>query len=197
MEDIKIPSRRFYNNKHYFLDYENKVLRVEENILKEMQSNKPGTFKGFKKITGSALSNILKLTSFDSQFKGFVNICRFDMPIINTMYVDAGKAVEPKVIERIQSKFDEVIQRFEAEQYNYDYFKSNELFGGLPDGYVENQKLIIEIKTVGEKNLEKWTTNGVTPGYIKQAQLYTYLMGAKKFTIVGCFLKKKIMIILN
>lgn len=41
--------------------------------------------------------------------------------------------------------------RYEANQYNYDYFKDNELFGGLPDGYSPERHLIIEIKTVGEK----------------------------------------------
>ncbi|WP_158531999.1 MAGa7180 family putative nuclease [Metamycoplasma hominis] len=188
---IIIPKRTFFNNKNYTLDYKNKTLIVDPKILKSMQEKKPGTFGGFKKMTGSALGAIMGLSSFDSQFEAFCNICGFRKPILNRKYVDAGIALEPKIVKIIEKKLNSKLLRYEANQYNYDYFKDNELFGGLPDGYSPERHLIIEIKTVGEKNYENWIKYGVNPGYIKQAQLYTYLIGATSFSIVACFLKEE------
>ena len=52
-------------------------------------------------------------------------------------------------------------------------------------------QIIIEIKTTGEKNYEQWKQFGIPAGYLKQAQIYTYLMGVEKFWIVAAFLKEE------
>ncbi|WP_036451892.1 MAGa7180 family putative nuclease [Mycoplasma buteonis] len=50
--------------------------------------------------------------------------------------------------------------------------------------------VIIEIKTAGEKKLEKWATDGVELSYRKQSQLYAYLNGNYKYVIVALFLQE-------
>ncbi|ENY68707.1 Hypothetical protein MAU_5050 [Metamycoplasma auris 15026] len=186
---IKIPQRFKYNNHEYKVDFVNKVVILDADYHSKLLANKPGSFGGFRKITGSALGDILKLSSLNSEFAAFARIAGFAMPILDRKYVDAGIALEPKIIEMIEKKYNFKIERFEAKKYNFDYFSNNELFGGLPDGYLEEQKLIIEIKTTGIKKLSAWNNNNINLAYIKQAQLYSYLMNVKRFTIVAAFLE--------
>ncbi|TPR53401.1 MAGa7180 family putative nuclease, partial [Metamycoplasma neophronis] len=188
---IKIPRRNFYNKQQYDLDFDNQVLVVKPDLLKSMQAKKPGTFGGFRKMTGSALGNIMELTSFDSQFAAFARLCNFAMPVLDPKYVNAGVVLEPRIVEKIEKSINYKLRRYDAKEFNYDFFKSNELFGGLPDGYCEELNLVIEIKTAGEIKLAQWNEFGVNPSYIKQAQLYTYLMGCEVFSIVACFLKEE------
>ncbi|BAP39594.1 MAGa7180 family putative nuclease [Metamycoplasma canadense] len=190
IKNIKIPTRKHYNGNQYNIDFQNKVVRLTEEYHKKLLLLKPGSIGGFRKITGSALGDILKLTPFNSEFAAFARLANFALPVLDKKYVNAGVVLEPKIIDKIEKKFNFNIKRFEAHQYNYDFFKDNTLFGGLPDGYLEDQKIIIEIKTAGIKKLESWNEGLINPAYIKQAQLYSYLMGVKKFTIVACFLEE-------
>ncbi|AXE60722.1 hypothetical protein DA803_01300 [[Mycoplasma] phocae] len=188
---IIIPKRSYYNGKEYQLDFENQVFRVNPDFLKKLQSHKPGTFGGFRKMTGSALGDIMLLTNFNSQFVAYARLCGFGMPILDDKYVRAGVILEPKILEKIEQSIGDKILRYPAEKYNYDYFKENQLFGGLPDGFWEKKRIIFEIKTANEKKFDQWNQYGVNVGYIKQAQLYAYLMGVKTFSIVACFLKEE------
>ncbi|MBN0970841.1 MAGa7180 family putative nuclease [Mycoplasma phocoeninasale] len=186
---IIIPKRNYYNGKEYRLDFENQVFIVNPEFLKKLQSHKPGTFGGFRKMTGSALGDIMQLTNFNSQFVAYARLCGFNMPVLDDKYIHAGVVLEPKILKKIEQSIGDKIHRYPAQEYNYDYFKENYLFGGLPDGFWEKKKMIFEIKTANEKKLEQWNEYGVNLGYIKQAQLYAYLMGVKSFSIVACFLK--------
>jgi hypothetical protein len=57
------------------------------------------------------------------------------------------------VIEKITNK---KIQTFDPYDYQFDYFKNkDDVVGGLPDGYIKEDNLVIEIKTTNEKNFEK------------------------------------------
>ena len=39
--------------------------------------------------------------------------------------------------------------------YDFDYFKDqDDIVGGIPDGFIERDKIIIEIKTTNEKNYD-------------------------------------------
>lgn len=188
---IKIPSRSHYNGLQYDLDYETKTIKLKKEYHQKLLSHKPGSFLGFRKITGSALGDILKLTQFNSDFAAFARVANFRFPVLDPKYVNAGIALEPKILAKLEEKFHFEIKRFNAKDYNFDYFKDNELFGGLPDGYLEEQNIIIEIKTVGSKKFDAWNNNLINVAYIKQAQLYSYLIGAPKFTIVACFLEEE------
>ncbi|MDC8913965.1 hypothetical protein PR248_02855 [Metamycoplasma hyosynoviae] len=189
MEDFTLPERKYYNNSEYFLDFDRKVFVLSDAFKQRLWKNRYSFF-GYKKITGTNLGDILLVDSFKSQFNAFSRICGLSLPVLDTKYVDAGVIIEPKIAEFVEKSLKSELKRFDGKQYQFDYFKENKLFGGLPDVYCEEKKLIIEIKTTGVKNFEYWKKNNPPLGYIKQAQLYTYLIGAKKFSIVAIFLEE-------
>ena len=57
------------------------------------------------------------------------------------------------VIKAIEEKLNVKVETYPPEKYNYDYFSDkDEIIGGIPDGFIESQQIILEIKTTGEKN---------------------------------------------
>ena len=174
------------------MDEEKEIL-----ILKDEFHNKLKNFKlwgkfSYKKIGGSSIANILETDNFKSRFKAFVNICRLDMPILDMKYINAGNIIEEKVIDKLlEQKNVDAIETFPAEDYNYDYFKDDPIFGGLPDGLESPHDIVIEIKTTGAKNYDFWIKNGPPLGYIKQVELYTFLMKKSKYAIVATFLEEE------
>ena len=60
----------------------------------------------------------------------------------------------PRIREKIEESLGSHLETYDAKEYNYDYFKDNKFFGGLPDGYSKEKNLIIEIKTTNVKNIE-------------------------------------------
>ena len=187
---FKAPNRKYYNGNEYYLDKNEKKLVLDEKFHKRLFLNKRKPF-GYKKITGTSLGDILKVDSFKSEFAAYARLCGLQMPVLDPKYINAGVILEPKILEKVEKSLNEDLQRFNAQEYQYDYFKENEIFGGLPDGYSRNRKKIIEIKTTNEKNYDFWKNVSIPIGYIKQAQLYTYLMNAKSFSIVAIFLKNE------
>ncbi|VEU59229.1 MAGa7180 family putative nuclease [Mesomycoplasma neurolyticum] len=184
-----IKQRKYYNGQHYFIDKEKKVLILEHNFFETLKKNK-GNWNGFKKIGGSSLGDVLLTDSFKSHFLAFVRISKLDMPILDKKYINAGIAIEPKVIKVIEKKLKKKVTVYPPQNYQYDYFKDkDDIVGGIPDGYIEDLKLLIEIKTTQLKNLEKWEKDEIPLSYLKQAQLYSYLMGVNEFAIVATFLK--------
>ncbi|WP_412031306.1 MAGa7180 family putative nuclease [Metamycoplasma buccale] len=186
---FKAPSRKYYNTKHYNLDFESKTFSLTKEYHKKLLLNKPGTFNGFRKMTGTALGDILEVDNFKSQFAAFARLCNLSMPVLDPKYVNAGVILEPKILELVEKSIKEKLNRYPANEYNYDYFKDNDFFGGLPDGFAPKKKIIIEIKTTNIKNYDFWIKNTPPVGYIKQAQLYAYLMGVSQFSIVAIFLE--------
>ncbi|TPE57347.1 hypothetical protein FJO69_01825 [[Mycoplasma] falconis] len=189
--NIIIPDRKGgFNGVNYDLDFVNKRLVIKPEILGKKINNKIGTAFGLGKITGSSIGDILQVEKFSSPFAAFTRIFRCALPVLDPKYINAGVALEPKILAGIEKKLNVEIKRYPAHEYNYDYFKENKLFGGLPDGYIEKDHLVVEIKTSGAKNLENWDKFGLPVKYIKQAMLYTHLMGEKDFIIVACFLEE-------
>lgn len=186
---VNAPNRKYYNDVDYTIDFENKTISLKPDFHKKLLDNKVGSFNGFKKITGSAIAEILEVDSFKSQFAAYARLCGLQLPVLDRKYVDAGVIIEPKILEMVENALKEPLERFPAEKYNYDYFKQNPLFGGLPDGFAKNRKMIIEIKTTNIKNYHNWVAGSVPLGYLKQAQLYSYLMGVDIFSIVAIFLE--------
>ncbi|VEU79326.1 YqaJ-like viral recombinase domain [Metamycoplasma cloacale] len=185
----KPPKRFFYNESEYVLDNDNQVLVLKPHFHKKLSETPSTQFGGFRKMTGSALGDILEVSQYSSEFAAFARICGLSLPVLDRKYVNAGQIIEPKILELVEVALNEKLQRFNAVDYQYDYFKENKLFGGLPDGYAKEKNLIIEIKTTNEKNKANWETYGLPLGYLKQAQLYAYLIGAPAFSIVAIFLK--------
>ncbi|SYV93115.1 Uncharacterised protein, partial [Mycoplasmopsis synoviae] len=83
------------------------------------------------------------------------------MPILQTKYIDAGVALEPKIFEffknLVHKKNPELeVNHYDAAEYNYDYFSGIDVIGGVPDGAINNLKMILEIKTANAKKRSEW-----------------------------------------
>ena len=184
--------RHFYNGQHYFLDKENKTVTLTPAFHEQLLNKKLWGRFGFKKIGGSSIGDVLKVDQWKSEFAAFCRMAWLGLPILDRKYVDAGIAIEPKVVNLIESKTGRKVTTYDPMKYNFDFFADkHDIVGGLPDGYIEETKTIIEIKTTGEKNLSKWQQWGIPAGYLKQAQLYAYLMGVSNYSIVATFLKEE------
>ena len=140
-------------NEYILGDKINKKIILDSKFHNKLLLNKRKPF-GYKKITGTALGDILMVDSFKSEFAAYARLCGLQMPILDPKYINAGVILEPKILEKVEQSLGEKLKRFNAQEYQYDYFKENEIFGGLPDGYAESRKKIIEIKTTNEKNYE-------------------------------------------
>lgn len=75
------------------------------------------------------------------------------MPVLSKKYINAGVVLEPKIFDVLRSSFKGLeIQNFVASEVEYDYFKGiDDVISGVPDGYIPSKKIILEIKTAGEK----------------------------------------------
>lgn len=187
-----IPKRHFYNNKDYFLDFNSKTMKLSDDLHKKLLDKKLWNNFGFKKIGGSSVGDVLVVDDFKSEFAAFARIAWCGIPVLDRKYVDAGIAIEPKVINVLSKLTKKEIQTFDPTKYNWDFFSDkDDVIGGIPDGYIKDQKIILEIKTTNEKNYENWNKFGVPGAYLKQAQIYTYLMGVEEFWIVAAFLKEE------
>lgn len=185
--DIK---RKYYNGQHYFIDEVNKVVKLLPEFHDILLNKKLWGGRGFKKIGGSSVGDVLLTDAYKSQFAAFCRMADIAIPVLDRKHVDAGIAIEHKVIEAVEQLTKHAVQTFPGPQYGYDYFKDkDDVVGGLPDGYIKEMNLIIEIKTAGEKKFDSWVKFGAPAGYQKQAQLYAYLMGADRFSIVATFLR--------
>lgn len=184
-----MSTRKFYNNTHYFIDEKEQVVRLAPSFHEELLTfNK---FKGFKKIGGSTVSDVLGTGSFKSEFAAFCHIARIKLPVLTKKYIHAGEVLEPRIFEvlrKFQPKL--TIENYVAKDYNYNFFEGkDDILSGVPDGYIKDTNCIVEIKTAGEKKLSYWEANGVESSYRKQAQLYGYLMKATSYKIVALFLR--------
>ncbi|WP_027333947.1 MAGa7180 family putative nuclease [Mycoplasma elephantis] len=198
--------RYFYKNKDYIIDYEKKVVIINKELHNKLLKNEcvyPNTSLkfGYKKIGGSSLGNILKATSFSSDFNAFCNYAYLAPKPLVLKYINAGIAVEPKVIELLGKELNKNrdldkkldVVGISAKDYNFNYFKNfDDLVNGVPDGFItlpDKTKILLEIKTAGKKKYNEWCSN-VPRNYIKQAQLYSYILGLEKFWIVTSFLEE-------
>ncbi|WP_128008710.1 MAGa7180 family putative nuclease [Mycoplasma sp. ATU-Cv-508] len=183
--------RHFYNGQEYQLDEVNKRVEILPTFLDKLRQKKLWGKFGFKKIGGSLIGNVLNLSRFGSPFAAFCRIFWIDHPPLDRKYLNAGQKIEPIVIDFLREKIAHPIETFDAVKYNYDYFADRHpVVGGLPDAYVKETNMIIEVKTTAEKNWDFWLMNKPPSHYIRQAQIYAHLIGADRFTIVATFLKE-------
>ncbi|WP_373436515.1 MAGa7180 family putative nuclease [Metamycoplasma equirhinis] len=189
--DSFVNKRKFYHKQDYILDEINNRLILSPKFHKELQKNQ-GTNLGFRKISGTYFGDIFETDLYKSKFNAYLRLTGLALPSFPSKYLTAGIFIEPKILEYIEQETNDVLQRFNPEECSFDYFKDNKFFGGLPDGFSKSKNKIYEIKTTSIKNFAHWNTaKDIPQGYVKQAQLYAYLMKAKTFEIVVCFLEDK------
>ncbi|WPB54722.1 hypothetical protein SAM46_01010 [Mycoplasmopsis verecunda] len=183
--------RKYFNKKDYTIDYKNQVLILSDELYSKLHSN--NQFDKYKKMGGSSIADILIKDAFKNEFSAFCHITRLKLPVLTQKYVHAGVVLEPRIFDYLREKMPNVsIENYEAAAYNYDFFASDPIIGGVPDGFLPSKNMILEIKTAQEKKKDVWEKEGVDPSYRKQAQLYSYLKGADSYAIVALFLKPEL-----
>ncbi|ADE19898.1 MAGa7180 family putative nuclease [Mycoplasma crocodyli] len=185
-----MAKRKYYNNKHYVVDEKNQVVILNEDFHKELQTK--DKWKSFKKLGGSSIPDVLETDKFKSQFNAFCHISKIKLPVLQQKYVRAGSLIEPIVFNALRNMFPKLdIKNYVAADYEYDYFKNkDDILGGVPDGFIPSTNTILEIKTAGDSKIDSWEKE-VPVAYRKQAQLYAYLMGADKYSIIVTFLSEE------
>lgn len=185
-------ARKYFCNQHYEIDEKTQTIRLLPDFHAQLLNKKLAYNKGFKKVGGSSVGGFLVPDRFNTPFAAFCNIANIGLPVLDEKYVNAGRIIEPMVISAIAQQTKKAVKTFPAEKYNFDYFADkDEIIGGVPDGYIEENNTVLEIKTTNEKNYQDWLTNGAPLNYRKQAAQYAYLMAAARFSIVAIFLKNE------
>jgi hypothetical protein len=136
------------------------------------------------KLTGSRFANILGINTWQSAFTSWCEVVKVaKIPFEGNMYTEAGKAIEPKVIDYLKKKVSKNILSPEEyfgnryESVKYDFYPEIKIFGGMWDAVrtkadMKTVKTIIEIKTT--KRAEDWV-DGCPVYYLAQACEYAYL----------------------
>ena len=144
-----------------------------------------------KKITGTRFAAIMGLNTWKTPFATWCEITRtYEEPFVENIYTNAGKAIEPKIIEYLNSRYFLDIKS-PTDVYGADYFKKtwgdffheHQILGGMWDALGDD--FVVEIKTT--KRAEDWQND--PPEYYKlQAALYAYLLGMDHVIMTGSFL---------
>lgn len=144
-----------------------------------------------KKLTATRFAAVLGLNTWKTPFATWCEITRtYEEPFVDTIYTKAGKVIEPKIIEYLNSRYFLDIKS-PTDVYGEDYFKKtwgdffheHKILGGMWDALGDD--FVVEIKTT--KRAEDW--QDTPPEYYKlQAALYAYLLGFDHVIMTGSFL---------
>lgn len=144
-----------------------------------------------KKLTATRFAAVLGLNTWKTPFATWCEITRtYEEPFIETIYTNAGKVIEPKIIEYLKDRYFMDIKS-PTDVYGSDYFKKtwgdffhdHKILGGMWDALGDD--FVVEIKTT--KRAEDWQND--PPEYYKlQAALYAYLLGFDHVIMTGSFL---------
>lgn len=160
-----------FNKKDYLIDYQNQSIKLLRDDF------------ALKKITGTHLYALSKLDEDDIYFSFFSSaisrILNVSDPIANKIYVSAGQKYEDLIEEKIDSIFPGAkIQHINAKEVDFDYFKENSVFGGVPDFLIEHEgkKIVLDVKTARRRSKPLETK----PSYVCQVNLYRKLLNFDK-----------------
>lgn len=188
--------RKYYNGVHYILDEKSQVVKLLPEFHKALLDKKLPFNRGFKKLGGSSLCNVIETDKYKSKFAAFCHLANLSLPMLINKYVIAGDIFEYKMFEKMQKNY-QGIEHLIAKDLNYDYFNNKYYyFQGVPDGIIPKAKTVLEMKTAGIINKESWGPNGtasetVPLGYRRQAQIYAYLLDYSRYSIVATFLENQ------
>ena len=171
-----------FNKRDYIIDYFNREITI---ITKDI---KP------RKITGSNFYDIANYgdpnDQYNSQFEAMVSrVLGIRAGIYDTIYIDAGNVYEDLVVDKIKDAFPGYeVTHLTPEDYDYDYFKEEENFGGVPDFLLanENEKIVIDVKT---KKKKKNMLIEADPKYVHQVNLYKQLLGYDRALLLYVYLE--------
>ena len=150
------------------------------------------------RISGHRLSSILGLNKYQSPFGAWCEITKLaKLPFEDNKYLNAGRVLEPKIIEYVGKMFPNVMSIKEYygtsfKEYEYNNFKDeSNIFGGVIDAVsTKNDKktiaMICECKT--SSHPEEWRNDNVPVEYLLQGALYSYLKGLDRVLFACTFL---------
>lgn len=152
-----------------------------------------------KKLTATRFATIMGLNAWATPFSAWCEMTRtYEDPFEDSIYTVAGKIIEPKVIDYLNSRYFMDVKDPTA-VYGPDYFRKTwgdffadvEGLGGMWDALGDD--FVVEIKTT--KRVEDWRGVGgkiEPPIYYKlQACLYAYLLGFDNVVMTCSFLEDK------
>lgn len=150
------------------------------------------------KITGTRFATILGFNAWQGSFTAWCEITKLaKVPFEGSIYTEAGKAIEPKVLDFLKAEHKLPVktpEEYYGNRYSsmkYDFFPEEKVFGGMWDGIITKTdgiapRACVEVKTT--KRAEDWA-DGPPLYYLAQACLYPYLMGIDDFFLTVTFLK--------
>ena len=161
-----------------------------------------------KKITGHRIGAIFGMSEFSTPFKVACELAGLYPGDKSNKYIEAGNAIEPILRKWTRAHISEIApllglngamgveEPAPADKCQYDHFHTNEMFGGMVDGYITcdgKRSAILEIKTAS--NREKWDDGqggftNVPDSYMMQASLYAELSNLQKIVFVVGFLEE-------
>lgn len=154
--------------------------------------------KRTKKITGTRFASILGKNRWSTPFEMWCAITKtYEEPFEDTIYTLAGKAIEPKQADYMESAYGMKLIRptdiWGKDYFNKtwgDFFPESEHLGGMWDFLATdedgNVKAVLEMKT--SKRVEDWQ-NDIPEYYAMQAALYAYLLNVDHVIMVASFLE--------
>lgn len=170
-----------------------KDFKIVDNHI-EMEPDKNPKF-----LTGTKFATLLGLNAWSTPFEVWCSVTRlYEVPFEDSIYTQAGKVVEPKVVNYLNKTYFMDIKSPE-DVYGPDPFKKTWGYyfpkdGGKGRGILNGSwdaigdDFVVEIKTT--KRAEDWKLD--VPIYYKlQACLYAYLLGFDNVIVTVSFLEDK------
>lgn len=137
-----------------FTKQKNIDFKIENNQIILTDEYKKKFASRFKKITGSRFFNVLGQNEMCSEFKTWCMMVNIYQEPMDEMLANAGNVIEPKIRTWVENKINQKFLVYDPKVCQYDVFKENKIFGGIPDGEPlinneinYNKAGILEIKT--------------------------------------------------
>ena len=154
----------------------------------------------FKYITGTRFASCLGLNPYSTPFQIWCECTRLvTPPFEETIYIKAGRTIEPKQREYISKKFPNIVspedyfgEIFENVRWNF-FRDEDKPFAGCWDAVStkDNHRditMVVEFKTASDPR--KWNNNQIPVYYLLQGGLYAKLLGLDRVLFVASFLDK-------
>ena len=155
--------------------------------------------KRFKYLTGTRFASALGLSPYSSPFQIWCECTRLvTPPFEETIYLKAGRTIEPLQREYVSKKFPNIVGPEEYfgdifEQVRWNFFKDEDKpFAGCWDAVStkDNHRdiaMVVEFKTANDPR--KWDKT-IPVYYLLQGGLYAKLLGLDRVLFVASFLDK-------
>ncbi|MDR0739575.1 MAG: YqaJ viral recombinase family protein [Mycoplasmataceae bacterium] len=88
----------------------------------------------FKKITGTRFGSIVNLNKYNTPFKTWMGMVNLYKDVIDPTLARTGNIIEPKIRDYVCKQLSINFQVYDPKAINWDVFKENKIFGGIPDG---------------------------------------------------------------